>query len=163
MKDPQTADVLILTPSKGKWIAVTLIGLAFTAIGIVLLVDGESSTLTAVFCIIFFGAVAVVGLLHFVPGANHLRIDAEGFTMRVLFRTHSYRWRDVGPFRPIHAGQKMVGFDLAGPAGRTRAAALSSSIGGTNAALHDSYGLSVEALADLMNERRLRALSGHRT
>jgi Bacterial PH domain len=90
------------------------------------------------------------------PGAAHLRLDEEGFTMCNLFRKGRLRWREVRDFRPYSVpGGTFVGFDLTDgtfPLGRFAARSLSGVEGG----LPDTYGLDPEELAAVLNAWRDR-------
>lgn len=89
--------------------------------------------------------------------------------MKSLFRAR-FRWHDVDVFFPItiryirmvglHISHiRMVGFNFSPSYDRQQLGRrFSRARTGAEAALPDGYGLGVERLADLMNERRARAL-----
>jgi len=105
-----------------------------------------------------FGLSAAAFAAMLLPGAASLVIDREGFTIRSLFRSHRFAWTEAGPFHPVPVGGRMlVGFEVAGPHGAGAMAGLGRVLSGAPAALPDTYGLTPQALADLMNEARRRA------
>ncbi|HEU5058858.1 MAG TPA: hypothetical protein VFU21_20130 [Kofleriaceae bacterium] len=109
-------------------------------------------------CAAFFGLCAAVAIVHLVPGASSLSIDGDGLSCRSLFRRWSVRWDDIDRFYPVAIRQggvrvhQMVGWDYLpgrGPPGRGRR--LSSAIAGCEGALPDTYGMTAQELADLLN------------
>lgn len=149
----------ILRPSPFRMLGFSLACLGFAAVGLLLIHDGEwLGWPVVVFCgvgTLLFAAVTV-------PGACHLRLTRDGFEIRTLWRTAGiYRWSDVERFRAGRVGlNKAVVFDFADSyGGQETARAIAKEIGGAEGALPDSYGLSVEALAAIMNEYREAALN----
>jgi hypothetical protein len=64
--------------AKGKDIGLTLISLAFVAVGIFLLIEGDpADRMMALGATVFFGACALVGLMQFVPH-QRATLDSEG-------------------------------------------------------------------------------------
>ncbi len=64
--------------AKGKDIGLTLISLAFVAIGVFLLLEGDpADRVMALGATVFFGACALVGLMQFVPH-QRAALDSEG-------------------------------------------------------------------------------------
>ncbi|HLY57017.1 MAG TPA: hypothetical protein VKS60_15740 [Stellaceae bacterium] len=157
-----SSESIILRPRRLKWSLILLVCLGFLAIGIVgAATDGGPGL---VFCAVVFGIGSVIAVVQLLPGASFLRLEPAGFTARSLFRDHFVAWHDVAGFGVADvAGRKMVGYDLVpGAAPPPGLAKLNVAIAGCQAALPDTYGLTAEALAALMNERlgeadRLRA------
>ena len=107
----------------------------------------------------FFGAGALAQVAIVVQGAS-LRLQADGFVVRQLWRRRFTRWHDAGPFAVVAvppAATKLVAFDDA-QAHATKLGAMNHALMGHTAGLPDSYGLSHEDLAALMNRWRERAL-----
>lgn len=168
-------DVMILRPTKGKWILALLLSVPLIAIGTTYIfidefirifvyekargtVGGWMSTFSGgVF--MSLGIVGAIGaLLQCIPGASELRLSAEGFTVRTLYRSRSYRWEEVSSFHPIRFVRKYVGFEVTGAQDHTRLAGLERTLTGFRANLPDTYGLSAEDLAALMNNWRNQAI-----
>lgn len=154
---PGPGKTLTLRLSKGRW----LLMLAASAA----LAYGSFRLLPEHFWIgtlggTFFALCALVALLNLMPGASHLRLDAEGFEMRSLFRSHRVAWREVASFGVIQVMvNRMVGWNFtAGHSGHGHLRKLNAGLSGFEAALPDTYGRTAQALADLMNAWRAWAL-----
>lgn len=143
-----------LLPSRLKYSLLLVLSLVFVAMGAFLLTQ-QASAVAAWGCIVFFGLGAIVfALILFVPGASSLQLDTNGFVVRSLFRSHRTAWKDVAGFRPVRIGvKKFVGFDFAPgvPASR-KLRRVNSAMVGAEAALPDSYGVSVDKLSGLLND-----------
>ena len=96
-------------------------------------------------------------MLH--PNAGGLTLDREGFEARSLFRRHRYQWRTVSTFSigQIGPGANMVMYD--DPTERGKLANWNRQQFGRSSALAETYGLDPEALAELLNAWRKRALA----
>lgn len=98
------------------------------------------------------GAFALCGLLALVallPGANHLRLDADGIELRALFRSTRWRWRDVVRFGPTRVGlHSTVGIDFADHVdAAARLRRVNRGLSGFDGALPDTYGQRAAELA----------------
>jgi len=94
---------------------------------------------------------------------SSLRLDSEGIEVRHAFRTRLTRWAHTGVFEVAtlslpHADLTMVVFDDPNSKGG-RLGALSASMIGRSGALPDSYGMTHEELAWLLDAWRQRALA----
>lgn len=143
---------LELAPTRWKYALLLLLSVGFVAMGVYLLPAGQG--MLAWGCIGFFGLCALVFAISLLPNASGLRLEDTGFVVRSLFRSHRTEWKDVGGFRPVRIGNRVVvGFDYIpgalSPNARLRR--VSSALAGVEGALPDNYGLSAEALADLLN------------
>jgi hypothetical protein len=147
---------VVLVPSRRKWLLVLGGGLAFVAIGLWVMHDVP---LWGWFGTGSFAVAALVAALMLLPGAGGLRLDSDGFEMTSLFRRHRSRWMEVSEFEVVRLPpslQKMVVFDDV----RTKDSALAKvnrCLAGRTGGLPDSYSLSHEDLAAIMNEWRARA------
>ena len=119
--------------------------------------DGET---VGWFIATLFGIGALAGAINLLPGSSFLVLDGEGFTVRSLFRQHSYKWTEVETFSVRWVGAiRMVAFDFSSEYARqVRMRKIVSSIIGTEGALPDTYGLSLQNLADKMNAAKEEAL-----
>lgn len=156
---------VVLLPSRRKWLVVAAIGAGFVAAAILISDDPTDSWgptmrwLTGA----FFGLVTIVGLVAMLPGAGALELRRDGFTTVSMFRRATTPWTQAAAFRVGYLGgapQKFVVFDLVGPTADGAGARLSAVIAGAHGALPDTYGLSAEDLAALMNQMCERALAG---
>lgn len=108
---------------------------------------------------LFLGGVPFL-LFMLIKGAS-LRLDREGFEIVQAWRRSRTHWRDASPFElAVVSGtlQRMVVFDDAAQAS-SKLAAMNRSLTGRTSALPDTYGLSLEALSELMNAWQARALA----
>lgn len=150
---------LSLKPSRLKWTMVMLICLAF-ALGALFLIKPETDNDATMrwLTIGFFG----VGVLVSIPGmmgVGGLDLDRQGFTIRSLGRSSRLEWRECSVFEVVQMprGGTFVGFSSATDQAHALADIARTYVG-TTGVLPDKYGMKVQALADLMNEFRSRAL-----
>ena len=141
-----------LTPSKGKFILFFLGAMVFVIGGLLYARDDIKGW----FGIIFFGVCAVVFALQIVPGANWLYLDNDGFTVRNLYRTHQYLWKDIRELGIVNINlNKMVSFNFVSDFDRSKLGRrVSRSLSGFEGALSNTYGLKAEELIKLMEKYR---------
>ena len=147
-----------LRPSRLRLVGLLLVCAAFVAVGVAAL---HQSALVGWLCIVFFGLGGGIAVVSLFPGASYLRLTDEGFELCAAFRkTPMIPWGDVSEFRVarLPRGGRMVVFDWR----KERTGGLqkiSRTLVGANAGLGQQYGMKHQALADLMNEWRSRALA----
>jgi hypothetical protein len=150
---------LKLRPRRTKLLVLTGVAAAFCAIGLLMIRDGDSR---GWFCLGFFSLCAVIFLVQLVPGASYLKLDAQGLTVRSLFRSTSYTWSEIVAFAPGRVGGNPgVVFNLTPDSERQRRLRrFNATAFGAEAALPDTYGFPAERLAEILNEwkRGLRRL-----
>jgi hypothetical protein len=158
-----------LSPSLAKWALPAALSMLLT-IGCLLMANGNAPASWAWPVSIFFGIGTLLFVLQLVPGAGSLTLDADGFETRLFyfFRNRS-RWKNVAhikvatPALPLASAKvKFVWFNDSRWNGRWFTPK-ESSVSGYDAGLGDTYGLSAEALADLMNRWREQALAAGST
>jgi hypothetical protein len=155
---------LILRPDRLKHLGLLVLALAFVAVGIWMIGRGDP---TGWLSTGFFGLCAGVFAANLLPQASYLKLTRDGFEFVTLFRHQQLRWADVSGFRAARvAGRKMVLMDLNNDAlmqtaTAKRLAAVSLAIAGAAAALPDTYGMTAEALAEVLNDwhRRHQSLT----
>jgi hypothetical protein len=148
---------IVLRPSRAKWLAILAIGVAFSAIGVVMIRDGASA---GWFVSGLFGLVALVAIVVLLPGSSFLKVRRDGFEFGTLFRRQHLPWTAVGPFSvAIVERQEMVVFDVLDPSCAPRLGRLARAYVGANAGLPDTYGLKAGELAAMLNAARERALA----
>jgi hypothetical protein len=128
--------------------------LIFVAIG-VLTFEG---TFISWLSIGFFGLCSLVFALLLLPNASYLQLTPEGFTMCSLFRSHSYSWSEIEDFAVGKmANTETVVFNHS-PfyKNQNTLRKTNKKFFGFEAGLPDTYGMSAEKLADLMNEWKRR-------
>lgn len=143
----------ILYPKKIKSILLLILCIAFVVIGVLMINDGQK---VGWFVAITFLLGVVTFVINLVPKSSYLKLDESGFEICSLFRTHKYNWSDIAFFtvgRISH--NKMVMFNFSATYERQkRARKIATAISGTEGALHDTFGLKAQELADLMNSYR---------
>ncbi len=162
MRTDDLGDTLVLRPSPWKLLLMLAGSLGFVAIGVFMMPAGEWKSWLVIG---FFGLCAAVFLAQLLPGASYLKLDRDGFTYAALFRTTTVAWTEVSPFTAGYiSANRMVKFDLSDARltadGTRTAAAVARGLTGASGALPDTYGMSADALAELMNRWRARALTG---
>ncbi|KPN17316.1 hypothetical protein AO715_04455 [Xanthomonas sp. Mitacek01] len=129
----------LLRPSPWKMLALLAVSAGFVWMAVAI---GDRNLLFAWICGGFFGVCALIALVALLPGANHLRLDADGLELRSLFRVTRWGWRDVVRFGPTRVGlHTLVGVDFADyvdTAARVRG--INRGLTGFDGALPDTYG-----------------------
>jgi len=145
-----------LYPSRRKRLKSLLICSFFVLVGLFML---KSSSFQGWPVIVFFGLCVVVNGVTLVPGSSYLRLTTRGFEVRNLFRTHTETWSHIDSFvayanrtsRTRLVGFRFVVGQVVSPTTEVARRA-ARRIGGVDGALPDTYGMSAEDLAALMNE-----------
>ena len=108
-----------------------------------MILEGEG--LTAWFVASFFGLGLMVTVAQFWPAASYLKLTPKGFVCCTLFRQWSAGWESVSEFYVGRIGdEEKVIFKLSGSSGAKF--------------LPDTYGRTLQELADLMNDWRRRGI-----
>jgi hypothetical protein len=137
-----------------KQLALAVLCAGFSAIALLMIRDGKSF---AWFGLVFFGLGVLVFLLQVVPGASYLKLDPDGLTIRSLFRSSFYKWSEIAGFVPGDVGgNRGVVFNFTDDFERHgRLRRLNVELSGAEGALPDTYGLSPERLAQILNEWKI--------
>ena len=141
---------IILRPSKTTLI-LSLVGSALFMVGGIWMASEQPGWGYA--AAIFFGLAIVVFGVQLLPNSSYLKLTEEGFEVCSTFKVNTYRWADIEKFSVMNVPlNKMVSWDFvtdysSQEAGRR----VSSRITGSEAALPDTYGMTAEDLAQLMN------------
>ena len=145
-----------LKPSPWSLLLLLAISSGFVALGAFLIGQGE--LIGGWLCVCFFGLGILVALVSLLPGSNYLELTPSGIEVRTLFRKWFVRWTDVQEFFPVVVStRRMVGWDYSPSyTAQLLGRSISRGLTGIEAALPDTYGLSAEALATLLNEWRAR-------
>jgi hypothetical protein len=91
--------------------------------------------------------------LNMLPNSSYLRLTNEGFTVCTMFKKRSVAWQDVSKFGVTSvAVRKIVGWDPShAPSTAEQAATV---VTGYSSTLPETYGLTAEELAELLNRLR---------
>jgi hypothetical protein len=144
---------LKLHPKRAKQVALFTVCAAFSAVAFLMVRAGKTAGWLP---LALFGLGGFVFALQLLPGASYLKLDPEGLTVQSLFRSSSFAWAEIAGFSPGLV--RGVVFDLVpGSKRQSRLRRFNSAALGAECALPDTYGLSAERLADLLNEWKLGA------
>ncbi|UNK42808.1 PH domain-containing protein [Luteimonas sp. S4-F44] len=138
--------VELLRPAPWKRLALLAVSLAL--VGLAVAIGGRQPAVAWGLGGIF-GACTLVALAGLLPGAHHLRLDANGLELRALFRTTHLAWSDIARFGTTRVGlHPVVGLDFAPHVDHgARLRRVNRGLSGFHGALPDTYGLGADALA----------------
>ena len=147
---------LTLRPNRRRYLLNMTLAAGFVAAGALTIRKGDPRSWAA---ILFFGFGVIVFGLSLLPGSAYLRLDPTGFTVCSLFRAHSTSWFEVDSFEVARIrGRKLVVLKYSSlHRGQEFVRKLAVAIGLHEGALPETYGLSAEELAAMMNDWRVRA------
>lgn len=147
----QTTPSLVLSPLLVRRLGLLAVCGAFTVIGIAMIRDGHPAGPWGVGV---FGTGLGIALLQCLPAASSLRLDAEGMTIRTLYRSRTRRWSEIEVFGIGWIGpSRRVMYNLVQEPGARPTA--SRRMVGMDEVLPESYGLSPDALCDLLHDWKL--------
>ena len=149
-------------PSKAKYLLGLSASLLFTERGVSMAYDGEWM---GHFVYLFFGLFSVVFMILLLPGlpdAKYLQLRDDEFEVRRLFRKHFVKWEDVENFEiwtfvDLPGSIKQVGWNYKEGVEVSKFVGINKKLG-IDDTLDDTYGMKMEELLSLMNER----LANHR-
>ena len=146
---------LTLRPNRRRYLLNMALAAGFVAAGDLMIRKGDPRGWAG---ILFFGFGVIVYVLLLLPGSAYLRLDPTGFTVCSLFRAHSTGWFEVDSFEVARMrGRKLVVFNFSNlHRGQEFVRKVAVAIGWHQGALPDTYGLSAEELAAIMNDWRQR-------
>jgi hypothetical protein len=139
------AEMMTLRPSRTRWLALLVVAVTLSSAAMWAMED-------------FFPAI--IALLNVIGIASRLDLGRDAFTCVTLFRSFTRKWKDCSTFDPVRVGvNKFVGFSSAeDDAAKPKLAAANKHMIGHSGMLPDTYGLSADELASLMNRFRARAM-----
>jgi hypothetical protein len=109
---------------------------------------------------LFWGIPCLICASQLWPSAAYLKLERGGFQVREFFRQWSCAWPDVVTFQSVRTfgASEMVVFKLTpGLGSRVAAPVASRWLNGWDGRLPDTYGLTAQSLASLLNEYRLKS------
>lgn len=148
---------ILVTPRKQWWAMVIGGGVLCAGSLAAIFLGGDQA---AIFLAAFFAFWAVLGAVMLLPGANSLRLDADGFEVEHFFSRKRYRWDDVSDFAVRNVGQyneQLVAFDTAAEVRRSLWEKINGAAIGKGGYLPHTYGMAADELARLMTERKMSA------
>jgi hypothetical protein len=145
---------ITLNPDPTRSVGLLIVSSLFVAAGIFL---GPEDKLSRLFCVGFFGLCFLVALVRLLPRSSYLVLTRDGLTIVSLYRKSFVAWKSVRTFVAYQVqSNEMVGWTyLPGREESTIAGRLGRLIGaGVEGALPDTYGMSADDLATLLNHYR---------
>ncbi|HEX2869051.1 MAG TPA: hypothetical protein VHO03_18565 [Ignavibacteriales bacterium] len=143
---------IVLRSGKSKYLRSLISSLAFTAFGIKLAAESHSALGWIIAVVFAFAALA--SLIPVLPNQSYLKLDKHGFTIRSMFQTVKVRWNEVENFEAQKRYSKMsVVYSFLR---KTRNYVNIENLMGKKEVLPDIYGMEAQALADLMENFRIR-------
>jgi hypothetical protein len=151
-------ETMTLRPSRVRWLMLFLVAMVLSSAAVWAMADFFPALRWVVG--IFFGVAAVIALLNVIGVASKLELKRESFTCTTLFRSFTRKWADCSTFDPVRMGvNRFVGFTSAeDDAAKPKLSANNKHMIGHSGMLPDTYGLTAEELAALMNRFRARAM-----
>ena len=151
-------ETMTLRPSRVRWLLLLIVAVVLSSAAVWAMEDSFPAMRWVVG--LFFGVAAVIAVLNVIGVASRLELKRDGFTCVTLFRSFTRAWKDCSTFDPVRVGvNKFVGFTSAeDDAAKPKLAAANKHMIGHSGMLPDTYGLSAEDLAALMNRFRARAM-----
>lgn len=140
-----------LAPSRKPWLLMAIGGGVLCAGSLLGAIFGGDTA--AILLAALFGCCAALGAIMLLPGANSLRLDADGFSVEHLFRTKQYRWSEVSGFAVRNVGQyddKLVSFDTTAEVRRSLWDKINGALIGKSGHLPSTYGMPADDLAELV-------------
>ncbi|MBO1014592.1 hypothetical protein IPU70_13595 [Achromobacter sp. SD115] len=154
---------LVLKAAKGKLLVFSVLSAAFGGVILWMLLHETLPPLKQLILwpgALFFLLGAAMLLVRAAKNDTALRLIRDGFETRQVWNGRTIRWQDTSEFTVVSVSRavpKLIVFDDAAVE-RSGTAGLNRHIVGRNSSLGETYGLTHEALAELLNEWRKRAL-----
>lgn len=141
-------------PKKTKILLNLFISAIFVAAGITMI---NENALLAWATIIFFGIAIIIFIIVLLPNSSYLRLSAQGFEIRTLYRTSFMEWNDVEDFGVGHIRlKKMVILKLNSNNMLSKTAKVAKMLTGMEGALPDTYGMSADELSRILSEWKMK-------
>jgi hypothetical protein len=141
-------ETLYLPPSRARWIFVVVVSSFIVALNLYGVAAHGMPALGAL--AVIFGIMAALTGAQLIPGSAGLWLDRQGFTFRLFWYDRRREWKEITPILSSQVGLlQMVGYNRAGDEPNK-----------PREVLPDTYGISANELADLMNHWRDTAIKG---
>jgi hypothetical protein len=139
-------ETLYLPPSRARWIFVLVFSIIIVGVNVFVLATQDAPALGILALIFTVTGIATGAQL--IPGSAGLWLDRRGFTFRMFWYDRRREWKEITPILSSQVGLlQMVGYNRAGDKPNQ-----------PREVLPDTYGISANELADLMNHWRDTAI-----
>lgn len=143
---------ILLRSTRSKYFRSLISSLAFTAFGFKLAMQSHNSLGWIIATV--FGFAAIASLIPVLPNQSYLKLDKYGFTIRSMFQTVKVRWNEIESFEARKRySKKTVVYSFFK---KKRNFVNVENLVGKQEVLPDIYGMEAQALADLMENFRIR-------
>lgn len=141
-------ETLYLPPSRARWIFVAVLSVVIVGVNFYAVATQNTPAL-GILAIIFTVTGSAAGI-QLVPGSAGMWLDRQGFTFRMFWYDRRREWTEITPILSSQVGLlQMVGYNRKNDAPNK-----------PREVLPDTYGISANELADLMNHWRDTAIKG---
>ena len=137
---------LFLPPSRMRWVVSVTISIFIVALDAYLAVVQQAPAVWLL--VVLFGGLGAFSAVQLIPGSGGLWLDREGFVYRMFWVDRRREWKKISPILGSQVGLlQMVGYHREGcPPNKPREV------------LPDTYGISANQLAEIMNQWRNAAI-----
>jgi hypothetical protein len=141
-------ETLFLPPSRARWVFTLVVSAAIVGTNVYIIMTQGSGALA--FLAAIFSITGIAAGTQLIPGSGGLWLDRKGFIFRICWYDRRREWKEITPILSSQVGLlQMVGYNRAGdPPNKAREI------------LPDTYGISANELADIMNHWRDTAIKG---
>lgn len=141
-------ETLYLPPSRARWVFVVVFSIIIVSVNVFVLATQNAPALGILAAI--FTITGIASGAQLIPGSAGLWLDRRGFTFRMFWYDRRREWKEITPILSSQVGLlQMVGYNRA-----------SDKPNQPREVLPDTYGISANELADLMNHWRDTAIRG---
>jgi hypothetical protein len=139
-------ETLFMPPSRARWVFAVALSVVIVGTNFFVASTQEAPALAILAAIFSFTGLAAG--IQLVPGSAGLWLDRQGFTFRMFWYDRRREWKEITPILSSQVGLlQMVGFNRA-----------SDKPNQPREVLPDTYGISANELAELMNHWRDTAI-----
>ena len=149
---------ITLYPSRTKWILLSVVCGLFALLGFVIGVTGDAHGWIVA---AIFGSLTAYSIWHLNSRSNYLRLTPTGFEVRAPMRKYDVRWNEIADFGAVIWRRNLfVVFNFNNPtSGDAKRRAQNRRVLSYDEMIPETYGLSVEELAEILELRRRAAIS----
>lgn len=139
-------ETLYLPPSRARWVFTVVMSAIIVGANVYVVATQNAPALAILAAI--FSITGIASGVQLIPGSAGMWLDRKGFTFRMFWYDRRREWKEITPILSSQVGLlQMVGYNRAGDAPNK-----------PREVLPDTYGISANELADIMNHWRDTAI-----
>ncbi|WP_222876555.1 hypothetical protein [Terrihabitans soli] len=139
-------ETLYLPPSRARWVFSLVLSTIIVAVNLYMFLVYSVAGLGIMAAVIAIPGIAAA--VQLIPGSAGLWLDRRGFTSRIFWTDRRREWKEITPILSSQTGLlQLVGYNRAGDAPNK-----------PREVLPDTYGISANELAEIMNHWRDTAI-----